>query len=311
MRNVIQLDVDHYRFTTTYNKSNEDTTYLSYRVQPKNDLVFWETFTIDFVFHNDSLTSFIAKPSSNYLVYTGSRLDRFNEVLGILTRYYAWTNDSQVNDMAALMGQVGSEYSLLQVNGNLSLRIQMYSDIAEYRFSNYFNGVEYNGVRISKSESGDVYFSDNRASQKIGNTTIGITEEQARKIAEEYVAVNPFRGTTQNSHEVTNLNTSGVKAVYLKSTEKLNNTLYPYYEVQFNVEADSVLDGYGVNVGANDGEVWSAYSYSSSTGTNSISQMPFFFFTVLPVAVVAVVVVVIVLLLSRRNRSRTELPVAA
>lgn len=312
LKEVIQLDVDHYKLTLTDDNMNIDTLRLTYKIEPKAFLSLEKSQTLNFQFYNGSLISFDVQPGSDCLVFVQPRPDRFNAALDILERYQIWLNDPQVDEMATLLQQVGSEHSTFQVSGNLSLRIQLYSNTGEYRFSNYINGVEYSGIWITQSSTGAIFFTDNRASQPIGDTTIGISEEQAKTIAENYVATHPFRGTTQNSREVTNLSTLGVKAVFLKSTVGDNaHVLYPYYEVQFNIEADSVLDGCGVNVGANDGEVWNAYSYSSSTGTNSIAQMLFFFFPILPLLVIVVVVVVIVLLLSRRNRSRTELPVAA
>ena len=308
LKEVIQLDVDHYKLTLTDDSMNIDTLRLTYKIEPKAFLSLEKSQTLNF-HYNGSLISFDVKPGSDCLVFVQPRPDRFNAALDILERYQIWLNDPQVGEMATLLQQVGSEHSTFQVSGNLSLRIQLYSNTGEYRFSNYINGVEYSGISISQSERGSIFFTDNRVSQQIGDTTIGISEEQARAIVENHVG-NPLRGTTHDSHEVTTLNILGIKAVYLKSTMR-DNALHPYYEVQFNVEDKASLDGYGVNIGANDGEVWVAYSYSSSTGMISISQMPILLFAVLPVAVIVVVVVVIVLLLSKRNRSRTELPVAA
>lgn len=278
LRDVIQLDVDHYKFTLDYNSTDtyQNSLYLEYKVEPKT-FAFWESYTMNFQFCNDTLISFSVQPGSdNSLVYAQPRSDRFNEVLGILTRYQAWVNDSQVGEFADLMRQVGSERSLLQASGNISLHIQQYSDTAEYRFSNYINGVEYTSIGIAEGNStGGVHFSDNRATQEIGNTTINISQDQAVAIAQNYVDANPVRGSVPEATGIMNLNVTGIKGVSLKSMERENGTLYPYYDVEFSVEQPSTgLQGYGVNVGANDGVIWGAYSYSSSTSTSTPAFIP-------------------------------------
>lgn len=308
LRDVIQLDVDNYKFTLTYNSTNtyENTLYLTYKVEPKT-FAFWESYTMNFQFQNDTLIGFNVA-SGNNLVYTRTRPDRFSEVLGILERYQVWSNDSQVGGFVNLMHQVGSERSLLQVSGNLSLRIQMYSDNAEYRFSNYINGVEYTHITIGEgNRTGSVGFSDNRASLAIGNTTIGISQDQAVAIAQNYVNSSPVRGTVPAANNgITNLNVTGVKGVHLKSTQRANNTLYPYYDVEFSVQQPSSgQQGYGVNIGANDGEVWGAYSYSSSSNSG-LPIIPAISFLVLLAIVAAAIAVVVVVLITRRKTARIE-----
>jgi hypothetical protein len=289
LRDVIQLDVDHYKFTQTYNQTSGNTTYLYYKVEPKSISALWESCTMNVEYYNDDiLTGLSIKPGSDCIVYTRARPDRFNETLGILQRYETWLSDPQVGEMAGLLRQVGSEQNILQASGNLSVRIQHYSDIAEYRFSNYFNGVEYTKVGIAEgSSTGTVFFSDNRATQKIGNTTIGVSQDQAIAIAENYVRDKPVIGTVPDASVITDLNVMGITAIHLKSMERTNNSLYPYYDVEFSIQQPSSgQQGYGVNVGANDGEVWGAYSYSSSIGTS----IPFSIWNIVVILLVAVLV---------------------
>jgi hypothetical protein len=297
LRDVIQLDVNHYELTLTTDNMNIDTLYLAYKLEPKAFLSFEKDQTLTFQFYNGSLTSFGVQPGSG-LVFTQPRLDRFNETLGILERYQVWLNDPQVGEMAALMPQVGYEHNILEVSGNLSLKILGYSNTAEYRFSNYLNEVEYSGIWITQSSTGAIFFTDNRASQPIGNTTINISKDQAIMIAQDYVAAHPFRANTGDSKEITNLSITGVKAVVLKSSQRVNHTLYPYYDVQFNVESphSSVIDSCGVNVGAKDGDIWSSYSSSTS---NSVPAGPYGFLVIAIVAVLVCIAVVVGVYVSR------------
>jgi hypothetical protein len=293
LKDVIQLDVDHYKLTLTEEYMNIDTLCLTYTIEPKAFLSLEKSQTLDFQFYNGSLISFDVQPGSDCLVFTQPHPDRFNQTLSIIERYQTWLNDPQVGEMAALLQQVGSEKSTFQFVGNLSLRIQLYSNTGEYRFSNYINGVEYSGISISQSERGNIFFSDNRASKPIGNTTIGISEDQAKAIALEYADTNPFRGSKQDSKEITNINIIGVKAVTLKSSPRLNNALYPYYDVQFDIAVgtSSDLQGCGVVIGANDGIIWSSYSHSTSTNSFPVGNYNIVIVVLVGVLVCAAVVI--------------------
>lgn len=297
LRDVIQLDLSHYDLTLSTSNMNLDTLYLNYKLTPKAFLSLEKSQTLTFQFYNGSLTSFGVQPGSD-LVFTQARPDRFNQTLVIMERYQTWLDDPQVGEMVTLLKQVGSEQNVFQASGNLSLRILGYSNTAEYRFSNYLNGVEYSGISIAQTSTGAIFFTDNRASQPIGDTTINISEDQAIAIAQNYVAAHPFRGTTGDSKEITNLKITGVKAVVLKSSMRVNHTLYPYYDVQFNVENthSSVIDGCGVNVGAKDGDIWSTYSSSTS---NSLPAGPYGILVIAIVAVLVCVAVVVGVYVSR------------
>lgn len=293
LRDVIQLDVDHYKLTLTDDNMNIDTIRLTYKLEPKAFLSLEKSQTLNFQIYNGNLISFDVQLGSDCLVFTQPRLDRFNQTLTIIEHYQTWLNDPQVGEMAALLQQVGSEQSTFYVSGNMSLRIQLYSNTGEYRFSNYINGVEYSGISISQSEHGSIFFTDNRASQPIGDTTIGISEDQAKAIAQNYVDSHPFRGNTGDSKEITNLKITGVKDVIMKSGQRVNHTLYPYYDVQFNVETSSyfIIEGCGVNIGAGDGEIWSSYCSSSST-----SPLPVGNYNLLIIVIVSVLVCVAVVI---------------
>ena len=140
--------------------------------------------------------------------------------------------------MIDLMKKVGSEKNLLEVSGNLSLRISINSLLAEYRFSNYLNGVEYTGVTVSMgNSSGDVFFEDYRVWQQIGNTSINITQDQAIGIAEDAVKGYSYNHNFGNETivPISNLNVTGVYATGLSSALRDNSTLYPLYNVELNV----------------------------------------------------------------------------
>lgn len=118
----------------------------------------------------------------------------------------------------------------------------------------------------------------------------------------------PFRGNTGDSKEITNLNITGIKSVTLKSSQRINHTLYPYYDVQFTVEnpPSSTIATCGINIGAGDGTIWSSYnSYSYST-------LPVSTYNILVIALATFLISLVVLagVYLSRLRFKTTPPVA-
>src|SRR5208283_2972449 len=164
-------------------------------------------------------------PSIGGLQYLQPKQDRFDETLGIVERYQAWTNDSQVQEMANLLRTVGSERNVTEASGNLTLGIYS-GNYAQYIFYNTFNGVDYTGLTVFMSSS-YVDFSDSRVFEKIGDTTINVSEEQAVDIAKNYLKTYSYNATLGNGTRVTvsNLNVTGVDSTSLQTGIRENSTL--------------------------------------------------------------------------------------
>ena len=80
------------------------------------------------------------------------------------------------------------------------------------------------------NSSGDVFFDDYRVWQKIGNTSINITQDQAIQIAEDAVKRYSYNHTFGNGTivPISNLNVTGVYRTSLSSTLRDEfNTLSP------------------------------------------------------------------------------------
>ena len=146
LTDVMGVDMSNYRISLYDNSSSQGHDRLFYTLDPAKESIFAVGGNVGFNFYNDSLGSCSFNPGTINQPYLHPRTDRFNDTLAIMQRYYAWTNDTQVQQMIDLMKKVGSEKNLLEVSGNLSLRISINPSLAHYRFSNYLNGVEYTGV---------------------------------------------------------------------------------------------------------------------------------------------------------------------
>ncbi len=321
LSDVIGVDMSNYKISLFDNSSGQGNDRLFYTLEPASGLgIFGVQGNVGFNFYNDSLGSCSFDPGGINQPYFHPRTDRFNDTLAIMQRYYAWTNDTQVQQMIDLMKKVGSEKNLLKVSGNLSLRISISPLLAEYRFSNYLNGVEYAGVTVSMgNSSGDVFFDDYRVWQQIGNTSINITQDQAIHIAEDAVKGYSYNHNFGNGTVVTisNLNVTGVYRTSLSSALSNDSTLYPLYNVELNVTGlPSKSVGIGVFVWANDGSIQSVYQYiyPNSPFATSLLNLIFFqslfgslidFVLLLCFGAAAIVVVLILVLRSKKAPSNS------
>jgi hypothetical protein len=170
---------------------------------------------------------------------------------------------------------------------------------------------------MGNQTTGDVFFTDSRVFEKIGNTALGISRDQAIAIAQEAVKHYSYNHTFGNGTSVIvkDFNVTGVYAVGLTSALKENMTLYPLYDVQLNVTGlPSRATGLGVKIWANDGAVQWVYLYvypGDDTFTDlmtGIFVFPFVLSTISSLAfviVVLVLVVAVLLTVFRRNKTRS------
>ena len=128
--------------------------------------------------------------------------------------------------------------------------------------------------------SSNLDFSDSRVYEKIGDTNINISKEQAIQIAENYLKTYIVNATFANGTtiSVTDLNVTGVNGAILQTTVRGNSTLYPEWNVQLNVSNMPArgLQGVGVWIWANDGQVIGAYQYTNVDFTSLINALFFF-----------------------------------
>jgi hypothetical protein len=107
---VIQLDLAKY--TVTLDEQYSESEHLSYKLDLANPgWLYYSAYhtTANFQFYNGVLGSCSLNPGYDDWVYLHPEQDRFTATLGIVERYQTWTNDSQVQEMANLLRNVGSE----------------------------------------------------------------------------------------------------------------------------------------------------------------------------------------------------------
>lgn len=274
---VIQLDMAKY--TVTLNSKYSGAEHLFFDLNLADRGIFdLNSGNAIFTFYDGVLGSCSLSSGYGGLLYLHPELDPFNATLGMVQRYQAWTTDSQVQEMANLLQRVGSERNATEVSGNLTLRLLVYR-YTQYEFYNTFNGADYTGLSIFRGGP-DLDFRDSRVFQKIGDTSINISKEQAIRIAEDYLKTYTVNATFANGTTitVTDLNVTGVYSAIIQTSVRENSTLYPEWNIQLNISNMPApgLQGIGVWIWANDGTVRSAYQFSNVNIGPLLSSLFFF-----------------------------------
>jgi hypothetical protein len=312
LRDVVQLNLTDYTVSEDQRFSSEN--YIGLSIDAKNSSFLDSTYHINagVGFYNNRAKFCGLSPGLAGLPYANRSTDRFQATVDFLERYHKYTGDSQIQEMLALLEKAGSEKNSTQTRGNLTLGISCQDLLTEYLFRNTFNGVEYNGISISYGNRiEDFTFNDNRQTQKIGDTAINISKEQAISIGEKYLKTYTMNFTFANGTKVllSNFNVTGVYQAVLQTSDRGNNTYYPNWNIQFNVSnmPTSGLQGFGVWIWANDGTVLGAYPYTYPMNFDPFLNMmflPIFLGALTPIITVVcilIAVVVVAVLLIRRN----------
>jgi hypothetical protein len=222
--------------------------------------------------------------------------------------------------MVTLLEKVGSEKNATEASGNLTLRISCYDILTSYSFRITFSGAEYTGLTISYGNHIENFtFDDNRQVQKIGDTSVNISKEQAIRIAKEYLKTYSMNITlaNQTTIKVTNLTVTSVYQTVLQTSDRYGDkTLYPNWNIQLDIGnlPSPGPRGVGVWVWANDGRVQGAYRYTYPIDLDPFMNTLFLsflmgaltpFITLICIATVVIVVVVLFLKEKRNNNNHS------
>jgi hypothetical protein len=317
LADIVQLDLTNY--TVSENQQYKSENHISLSIDAKNASFLDSMYHINAVlnFYNDSVRSCDLSPGLAGLPYANRSMDRFQATVGFMERYQEYTGDAQVKEMVAMLEKVSSEKNVTQPLDKLTLRISGSDLLTTYSFLNTFNGVEYNGISISYGNGlENFYFNDNRQTQKIGDTDINISRDQAISIGEKYLKTYTMNFTFGNGTTVllSNFNVTGVYQAVLQTSNRGNNTLYPNWNIQYNISNMPThgLQGIGVWISANDGSVWGAYDYTSMNFDPFLNVLflSIFLETLTPIITVVCILIaaiIVVVLLIRKN-GKTALP---
>ncbi|HKM60611.1 MAG TPA: NosD domain-containing protein, partial [Candidatus Bathyarchaeia archaeon] len=234
LKNVLQINLNNYEVTLQqdYQEPSDagfQTENLFYQLHSSK-----VSATVDFQISNSSVANCEIYNGNGKLLNASLFLTNYDAALGIMQNYQAWTNDSEVGKMVALLETAGSSNNATEVLGNLDLKItNMLGHYTLFDWHYTYNGADYTGITLSLENNGySLSFSDSRAIYGIGDTIIFIPKEQAIKTAENYVMKSisysyVFGNGTKATITNLNINDSDSSAT-LATADRTSSALYPY-----------------------------------------------------------------------------------
>lgn len=322
MKDVVGIDLAKYTPTSEYSNIGVDASTVSqnlqYTFKQNNRNMFYAIMR----FTNTSLTYFdLNLPSLSDWQPQNS----YDDALRIIKNYQGWTADPDVTGMVNQLVAAGPGKNVTSSSGNLSFELQTDSQQTTCNWNITYNGASYSGLKLLIADYGNgytVHFEDTRAVTTIGDTHIGITEAQAKAIAEQYV-----RDSFAYPHDFGNgsiVFVNGLKTVdenttaVLASANRYDSALYPCWNVYVpldHVYNPGSVSAVNVRVWAGDGEVFSARTLSEyNPGWHYEPPILFFgissfLFTLLALGIGTGIVLVIVLVVVLKKTEKPRKPV--
>ncbi len=313
LKNVLQVDLDKYKVILSQDyREPSDAGYQS-------EHIFYQlhnsqgSATADFQISNSSVTNCDIYNSNGKLFNTSLFLNNYDAAVRIMQNYQAWTNNSEVGKMVALLNRASSGNNATEVSGNIDLKITNVPEYTMFEWHYTYNGADYTGVTLRLWNNGySLAFSDNRAIYSIGDTTIYISKEQAIKTAENYVMKSisysyVFGNGTKATIKNLNVNDSDASAS-LATMAKTSSALYPYWSVvvPLNHAYAGGLESITVWVWADSGDVFVANYGPINESPYTFSVSPLAFFEGLLIAIAAASVIVAVVLVVVLSKSKPK-----
>lgn len=316
LRDVFQVDLDSYTSKQASLQTALDGSTITQTIEYRltKDL---HSAGATFSFTNTTLTSCDFYTGIDTPMFTNMPNSQYEAAKTVIQNYQNWTNDPEVTSMVEAINTLGSAENGTAVIGNITLS---HNSPSTYKWSYNYNGVDYTSVTLEvdgvNQDVHNLRFSDDRTLQKIGDTEIAVTKQQAIAIASAYVRSDfvysrEFDNGTQifvKDFGVVEENATAGLAVM----ERDSSTLYPYWEV--HVPLDNVYPSYvvavNVKIWADSGTVFWARTESSGFGLLNLPSdvlLPYFiFFLGVGVAFVVCLLAVLVFVLRKTENSNPK-----
>lgn len=315
IKDVIGLDINKYVPTIRYNDVGVDASTTSEFMQISLKDGSADYALADAKFTNASLNSFDLDLST---FSSWPSQNSYDAAKVFMERYRAWTGDSEVDIMLNQLNGVGYAKNTTSQIGDIAFKMTVdpYQITCEWNYN--FGGVDYTGITLNiQNFTGahtPINFQDDRATTKIGSTTVAISQSQAVNIAEQYVKT-AFTYPLQRSNGtilVTGLKPANTTATINTATRR-DGALYPCWDlhVLLDREYSGSVDAVNVRVWADNGAVFSARTESiydsPSYSPTFLGLSPLSLLAILtPIPIIALVVVLAIVLYVTRKPKQTK-----
>jgi hypothetical protein len=314
LKDVVGVDTTKYVPNIRYNDVGVDSSTISQFMQISLKDGSTEYALANAKFTNASLTSFDLGLS---IFSSWPSQNSYDAAKTFMEKYRSWTGDPEVETMLNQLNNAEYAKNTTSQTGNLAFKMTVDSYQMTCKWNYNFEGVDYTGITLNVQNFTGTHtpinFQDNRATTKIGSTTLAISQSQAVNIAEQYVKTTftyPLQfsnGTTIYINGLTPANTTAT----LNTATGRDGALYPCWDLHILLDHQyaASVDAVNVRVWAGNGAVFSARTESIYNTPSAIlpylGLSPLSLLAILtPIPIIALVVVLaIVLYVTRKPKS--------
>jgi hypothetical protein len=310
LKDVVGLDTSKYVPNIRFNEVGVDSSTLSQRMQIELKDGSTQYAMVNMKFTADSLTSFDLDLST---FSSWPAQNSYDAAKVFMEKYHAWTGESEVETMLTQLNNAGYAKNTTSQTENIAFKmtVDSYQLICKWNYN--FEGVDYTGLTLKIQNftgvNTPIDFQDNRATTKIGGTSLAISQSQAVSIAEQYVRT-AFTYPLQRSNGTIYIN--GLIPIdttaILNTATRRDGALYPCWDlhVVLDQQYSGSVDAVNVRVWADNGAVFSARTesiYNSpSSILSSLGLSPLLLLAILtPIPIIALVVVLAIVLYVTRK----------
>ena len=247
LRDVAQIDTNQYKITLLSNTLEYRSDFKVAEEVLKYSLTNSQSnLDVDFRFRDNHLSRYQLTQIESTPIYAQTQpSDVLQIAKDTLNRYKAYSGDVYLEDMSNLIATVNQTENTAVTAGNMKLQITLSGDTVEFLWMYTEKGVDFSAKSLRMTFENHVLtaMTDGYFLFTVGNTNLSVSQDQAVKIAQNYVRTLTW---TIDNKQVSGFNTldQPVSVQLVSHPRNDSVALVPYWYVELRL--DKVYSG-GIN----------------------------------------------------------------
>jgi hypothetical protein len=247
LRDVAQIDTNQYKITLLSNTLEYRSDFKVAEEVLKYSLTNSQSnLDVDFRFRDNHLSRYQLTQIESTPIYAQTQpSDVLQLAKDTLNRYKAYSGDVYLEDMSNLIATVNQTENTAVTAGNMKLQITLSGDTVEFLWMYTEKGVDFSAKSLRMTFENHVLtaMTDGYFLFTVGNTNLSVSQDQAVKIAQNYVRTLTW---TIDNKQVSGFNTldQPVSVQLVPHPRNDSVALVPYWYVELRL--DKVYSG-GIN----------------------------------------------------------------
>ena len=268
LRDVAQIDTNQYKITLLSNTLEYRSDFKVAEEVLKYSLTNSQSnLDVDFRFRDNHLSRYQLTQIESTPIYAQTQpSDVMQLAKDTLNRYKAYSGDVYLEDMSNLIATVNQTENTAVTAGNMKLQITLSGDTVEFLWMYTEKGVDFSAKSLRMTFENHVLtaMTDGYFLFTVGNTNLSVSQDQAVKIAQNYVRTLTW---TIDNKQVSGFNTldQPVSVQLVPHPRNDSVALVPYWYVELRLDKvySGVINEVTVGVFADTGQVADVQMLSS------------------------------------------------